>query len=115
VAERAHLPRAIFLGLLRRVRVLVGNSSAGLIEASAVPLRVINIGRRQAGRERAGNVIEVVDPTGSELAAALHTALASPPPRSTPPYGDGRTGPLVAELLAGEGLRRARIAKRNTY
>lgn len=63
-----HLPRHEFVGLLRRLAigdgssgtsndinargVLVGNSSAGLIESSAIGVGVVNVGPRQNGRER---------------------------------------------------------------
>jgi len=59
-----HLPRPVFIGLLKRLAhigfassggrlgVLVGNSSAGLIEASALRVGVVNVGPRQDGRER---------------------------------------------------------------
>src|SRR5262249_23090922 len=49
-----HLPRDKFVGLLKRLAsaggVLVGNSSAALIEAAAVGTRAVDIGPRQAGR-----------------------------------------------------------------
>lgn len=53
------LSRDKFLGLLNQSSVLVGNSSAGLIEAPSLHLPVINIGERQQNRERAKNVIDV--------------------------------------------------------
>ena len=59
LAERR--PKTVFVPSLgsRRYRALlpvvgamVGNSSSGLIEAATAGLPVVNIGRRQAGRER---------------------------------------------------------------
>jgi hypothetical protein len=44
--------RPQFLGLLRDASVLVGNSSAGIIEAASFGTPVIDIGPRQLGRER---------------------------------------------------------------
>ncbi len=54
-----NLPREHFLGLLRDAAVLVGNSSSGIIEAGSFGTPVINIGPRQAGRERGKNVTDV--------------------------------------------------------
>jgi UDP-hydrolysing UDP-N-acetyl-D-glucosamine 2-epimerase len=51
--------RAIFLGLLRDAALLVGNSSAGIIEAASFGTPVIDIGPRQLGRERGENVWNV--------------------------------------------------------
>lgn len=110
----AHLPRAEFIGLLRRAAVLVGNSSAGLIEAAALGLPAINIGPRQAGRERAGNVIDVADATSESIAAAIRDAARRP--RSTVhPYGDGRAGERIAEILAVLRRNPPTIRKHNAY
>lgn len=53
------VPREDFLGMINHCGVLVGNSSSGMIEASYFNTPVINIGIRQAGRERGKNVIDV--------------------------------------------------------
>jgi UDP-hydrolysing UDP-N-acetyl-D-glucosamine 2-epimerase len=125
---RAHLPRRAFLGCLAAIArssatprgALVGNSSAGLIEAAALGVGVVNCGPRQRGRERAGNVVEVrdhaPDPTPEEVAAAIEAASARSGGRFEHPYGDGSTPSRVAEALARFGrLDREALRKRNTY
>lgn len=47
-----------FIGLLRQASVLVGNSSAGIKEASYLGTPVVNIGTRQTNRLRGPNVID---------------------------------------------------------
>lgn len=113
--NRAHLPRAQFLGLLRRAKVIVGNSSAGLIEAAAVPIRAVNVGRRQSGRERASNVVDVESWDYQTIESALHLALRERLEAMAHPFGDGQTGRRVAELLATLPLDSLVIRKRNTY
>lgn len=54
-----HVPRDVFLGLLRDAAVLVGNSSAGIIEAASFRTPVVDVGPRQAGRERGTGVVNV--------------------------------------------------------
>ena len=49
----------IFMSLLRKIDVLIGNSSTGILEAPFFKLPVVNIGIRQKGRERGNNVIDV--------------------------------------------------------
>ncbi|MDX2016455.1 MAG: UDP-N-acetylglucosamine 2-epimerase, partial [Planctomycetota bacterium] len=108
VTSRTHLPRAEFVGLLKRMAegggvggVLVGNSSAGLIEASALRLPVVDVGPRQAGRERPANVTHADDVTS--VRGAIERALATPADvRATwsHPYGDGRAGERSAQELA---------------
>jgi len=53
-----NLPRLDFLDLLRNSDAIVGNSSAGIIEAPALGVPTINIGDRQKGRERAYSVLD---------------------------------------------------------
>ena len=59
-----------YLTLLRHTQVLVGNSSSGIIEAASFGIPVINIGSRQAGRERSANTVDI-----EESAFALSQAL----------------------------------------
>lgn len=63
-------PKEAFIGLLRRGVVLIGKSIAGLIECAALGVRCVNVGRRQAGRERPANVIDVDGGDGESLEAA---------------------------------------------
>lgn len=113
--HRSHLPRAKFLGLLRRSKALVGNSSAGLIEAAAIPIWCVNVGPRQGGRERAANVLDVENWYYQTIEAAIARALKMSVGAIKHPYGDGRTGQRVAELLASIDLDAIPLRKRNTY
>ncbi len=79
------LPRRAFLALLRDAAVLVGNSSAGIIEAASFGTPVMNVGPRQLGRERSGNVTDV---PYSE--AAIRKALAKLWNRGRPKRFTGR-------------------------
>ena len=103
-----HLKREAFVGLLRRLAetggLLVGNSSAGLIEAGAIGVPAVNIGARQAGRERGTNVVDAAGESAGAIADAIGRALELDRAGFTHPFGDGRTGPRVAEILAGVNL-----------
>ncbi len=112
---RAHLPRQTFVGLLRRVRFLAGNSSAGLIECAPLRVRCVNIGSRQAGREKPPNVINCPDWQEETIARAMDRALIEPVLPFRHPYGDGRTGVRIAEVLATFDSDKHLLAKRNTY
>ncbi len=115
-----HLPRDRFVGLLKacasRGGALVGNSSAGLIEAAAIrpAIAVVNVGARQAGRERAGNVVDCGE-RESDVLAAVEQAMARRPGDLAHPYGDGRTGRRVAATLAEVGVAGPRLRKRSVY
>lgn len=114
--QAAHLRRSRFIGLLRRAKVIVGNSSAGLIECAALGLPCVNVGSRQAGREMPGNVIDIPDWNWTEIEAAIPRALRQEPiTDSQHPYGDGRCGRRTARLLAEADLESIAVTKRNTY
>lgn len=115
-----HLPRSRFVGLLKRLAneggVLLGNSSAGLIECAALRVPVVDIGPRQGGRERAGNVIHIDAPTADALRAVIEQARVLDLTDLPHPYGDGRTGERVARLLAEiDPSQPGYLRKRNAY
>ena len=114
----AHLPRDRFLARLRDARAIVGNSSAGLIEAAVLGTPCVNVGPRQAGRERPPNVIDT-PPTITALrhairqATAQRHAISNTPPRH--PYGRPGVGQRIAQRLAELDLADVPIHKRNRY
>ncbi len=112
-----HLPREQFVGLLKRAAALVGNSSAGLIEASAVRpggVPVVNVGRRQSGREKPANVIDC-EPTARGVGEALARALRTRRRRLKHPYGDGTAGSRIAQVLGRLDLGQVAVRRRNAY
>lgn len=113
-----NLPRQEFVSLLRHADVLVGNSSMGIVEAPSLKLPVVNIGNRQTGREHAANVI-FADHNQEAIAAAIEKCISDSEFRDKVracdnPYGDGRSGQRIAEILAGVELGRKLIVKKWT-
>lgn len=113
-----HLPREVFVGLLKRLAtrsgLLLGNSSAGLIEAAAVNCRVVNVGPRQSGRESPANVVHVQSPSSGAISLAV--GCHKMPSRAEHPYGDGHTGPRIAQVLVSTDFDDpALIRKRCAY
>lgn len=120
VHRASHLERPIFLALLRRLALsdglIVGNSSAALIEAAALQLPAVNIGARQAGRERPPNVVDAPSETAHEVRQAIQLAMTIDREAITHPYGDGRSGSRIADLLALAPTPSDRLLrKRNAY
>lgn len=64
-----------FLSALSHFDVLIGNSSSGIIEAPSVPIATVNVGQRQAGRERAPSVIDC-DTDFDSIQVALEKACS---------------------------------------
>jgi UDP-hydrolysing UDP-N-acetyl-D-glucosamine 2-epimerase len=92
-----------YLSLLSAADVLVGNTSSGIIEAPSFQLPVVNIGERQAGRERGDNVIDS-PPDRNAIRDALEQAVHSENFRaqvlaSVNPYGDGHASERIVDVL----------------
>ena len=63
-----------FLGILDNAELLIGNSSAAMVEAPCLGLPAINIGRRQSDRDRLVNVIDS-GPTVKEIKDKINFVL----------------------------------------
>jgi UDP-hydrolysing UDP-N-acetyl-D-glucosamine 2-epimerase len=100
-----------FLKLISNSRSLVGNSSVGIRESSYLGVPVVNIGTRQAGRERGSNVIDVPYDR-QEIAGAIRHHLGNGTYPKDSIYGDGKAGERIADLLSKVPLT---IEKRLTY
>lgn len=100
-----------FLRLLQNSRCLVGNSSVGVRECSFLGIPVVNIGSRQAGRDRGSNLLDV-SYDRREIAGAIRHHLGNGRYRQETIYGNGSAGQCIAQVLATAPLR---IEKRLTY
>jgi UDP-hydrolysing UDP-N-acetyl-D-glucosamine 2-epimerase len=79
-------------------RVLVGNSSSGIREGSYIGTPVVNVGSRQRGRERAGNVMDVA-PIMEEIVAAIERQLEHGRYACSTLYGDGHAASRIVQVL----------------
>jgi UDP-hydrolysing UDP-N-acetyl-D-glucosamine 2-epimerase len=98
----ATLGTRTYFGLMSYATMMVGNSSSGIIEAPSLGLPVVNVGTRQEGRVRGGNVIDVGNDK-TQIAEGMRAA-SSPGFRSRlegilNPYGDGRAAPVIVDRL----------------
>ena len=109
-----HLPRQQFVTAMRHCAVLAGNSSAGIIEAASFGTPVVNIGSRQHLREHGPNVVDVPAEAGA-IEAALRAQHAHGAWPWENPWGDGRAGERIAQLLARLPLDTSVLEKTNSY
>lgn len=110
----AHLGRDLFAKAMRHAAVMVGNSSAGIIEAASFATPVVNVGDRQRLRERNPQVIDVPVQL-SDLQAALKQALAWDRAEPANVYGDGQSAARIVQLLTTLPLDAAVLEKTNAY
>lgn len=114
-----NIPRLEFVNLMRRASCLLGNSSAGILEAPLLKLPVINVGNRQSGRLHAENV-QFVPHDKDRIVEAVRLATFDMEYRKTVslcsnPYGDGHSSTRIAELLAATPLDDKFLIKDITY
>ena len=109
-----HFPRAYFACWMAAADLMIGNSSAGIIEAATFGTPVINIGMRQNLRERNENVVDV--PAVAEvIAVAAAAALTRGRLARANVYGDGDSAQRIAALLADLPLDQTVLMKTNAY
>ena len=90
-----------FVNLALNADMMIGNSSFGIRESSFIGLPVINIGKRQIGRQRSNNVhdlIEIGEFESSLTQIVIHTRTKRFPRSSI--YGSGNSGKLAAQEIA---------------
>jgi len=111
-----NLDAITYWSLLRQAKMLVGNSSSGIMETASFALPTVNIGIRQQGRERAANVLDA-----PAEAAAIRGAVekaGSPEFRKSldgmiNPYGDGHASGKIVEVLTTAPLGSELLIKRH--
>jgi UDP-hydrolysing UDP-N-acetyl-D-glucosamine 2-epimerase len=110
-----NLDALTYWSLLREVGVLVGNSSSGIMETASFGLPTVNVGIRQHGRERPGNVVDAAA-DAAEIVAAIRAARRSEFRESlrgmSNPYGDGTASEKIAEVLTSVPLGKKLLRKR---
>ena len=114
-----NVEREAYLTLLANAAVLVGNSSSGILEAPSFRIPVVNIGNRQRGRPQANNLLNCgysVDEISATIDKALNDSdYREKAANAINPYGDGRSGVRICEILRDIHLDRKLIDKECTY
>lgn len=89
-----------YLSAVKGCRMVVGNSSSGILEAPVCGVPTVNIGDRQKGRLKAASVIDCAPERGAILAAmARADAMMDAGFQPDNLYGDGTTSARIASIL----------------
>lgn len=97
-----NLPRDLFISLFKKSSIIVGNSSAGILEAASIPIPCINIGERQKGRYCGENVLFVnADYESIKKAISIVSTKSFKDKISNMknPYGDGNSADKALRLI----------------
>ncbi len=109
-----NLAREDFLRALFSADILVGNSSCGIVEANTLGTAVVNIGARQAGRQRNGRAVFDSGYDREDIKGAVSKALSRSESGNicgSRAFGDGQTGLRIAEILSGLPKSESLISK----
>ncbi len=113
-----NLSREIYLTLLKRSKLLIGNSSSGILEAPTYFTPAINIGRRQKDRIQAKNVIntsfrenEII----KSIKKALSPKFVKECKTEKNPYGDGKSSEKIVKILSNTIIDSKILIKNITY
>jgi GDP/UDP-N,N'-diacetylbacillosamine 2-epimerase (hydrolysing) len=109
-----HLGRPLFCAAMHHCRLMVGNSSSGIIEAATLGARVLNVGDRQHGRETGANVMHVpVDEAAIFQGAKTLLALSKQSFKNV--YGYGDAGTKIIQILTDISIDAKVLEKFNAY
>jgi UDP-hydrolysing UDP-N-acetyl-D-glucosamine 2-epimerase len=114
-----NIPRKDFLALMKTASALIGNSSSGIIEAPSLGLPVVNIGSRQDKRDRGENIIDV-GYESEQIKSAIKKAINDKDfqemaKNSSNPYGDGKAGERIAQILSNIKIDKKLLQKTLCY
>jgi len=96
------LGQKTYLSVLKYAKLMIGNSSSGILESASFKLPVVNVGDRQAGRFKPDNIINANN-TEQDISNAIKIALSDEFKQSISnlenPYGDGNTASNIMNIL----------------
>lgn len=81
---------------------MIGNSSSGIIEAASFGKYVVNLGKRQEGRDRGKNVIDC-EINKNEIISSINKIKTFPVLDKTNIYGDGKSADRIITILKKSG------------
>ena len=110
-------PRHDYLGLIQNCKILVGNSSSGIIEASYFKIPVVDVGIRQNNREKGPNVFHVEADSSISIYNKLVKALEMKRQHLsiTSIYGNGNSAEKITKHLEKIKLNSSLIEKQILY
>ena len=114
-----NIPHEEYVSLLRYAKVLIGNSSSGILEAPAMKLAAVNIGSRNVGREHGENVI-FIKARKAEIIKAVKKVFDDKNfqkkiQKSWNPYGDGKTSNRIVKVLEKVKIDKNLLRKKIIY
>lgn len=97
-----------YLNAMKYAKMVIGNSSSGILEAPSFGIPTINIGDRQRGRIQAGSIINC-ETKSADIIRAIKKGLSKEyqekAANACSPYGDGHAAEKIACTIDGIFLK----------
>ena len=91
-----------YLSLMKHARLVLGNSSSGIIEAPALHVATVNIGDRQRGRLQSASIVNCGS-SAAEIVQAIEKAMSPAHQENcrevVSPYGSGHAAEKIAQVI----------------
>ncbi len=91
-----------YLSAMKHAALVLGNSSSGVVETPSFGVAAVNIGNRQQGRMRSGNIIDCAldkDAISQGIALAITPEFTAEALKVESPYNGGDTSGKIAAAL----------------
>jgi len=114
-----NMPHEDYLGIIKSVDLMIGNSSSGIIEAPSLKTAVINIGNRQMGRMRSSNIVDA-EPEKEKILKTIDFALTNEgflkqAKECENKFGEGNSSEKIVKILKEIKINEGLIQKQITY
>lgn len=116
---RKNLGQKGYLSAMKYAKLMIGNSSSGIIESASFHLPVVNIGERQAGRYKPSNVLDC-DGSKKSIEHSIKKVLSEKfneyISNIDNPYGDGQTAIRIINILKNIDFKdKLKLLKKDFY
>ena len=114
-----NIPEKIFINIMKKSSLIIGNSSLGVSEAPLLKIPVVNVGLRQKDRENAGNIIFVAHNKSAIIKAARKSLFnknyIKKIKKIKNPYRNSDSAKKIVKILTKIKINERLINKKITY
>ena len=110
----ANLDREYYFGLINECKIIVGNSSSGIIETPSFNKVSVNIGNRQKGRIQSNLTIDSSYKTSDIIISITKGLKIKNKKKIINPYGDGKSSKKIINVLENQEINKKLLIKKMT-
>lgn len=110
----ANLDREYYFGLINECKIIVGNSSSGIIETPSFNKVSVNIGNRQKGRIQSNLTIDSSYKTSDIIISITKGLKIKNKKKIVNPYGDGKSSKKIINVLENQEINKKLLIKKMT-